>query len=285
VKVGVNAIALSLPFGKASTPQEVIDIVSKSGIKYLTIPVRSPKWGINPETITTEEISKIRNAFSKDVVSTGLGYCWPSNYTMVTASKSEYDRNLNYANKLCELALALDARHIVIGAPGRSIPQNISYYDGVKKLVEFWKEVSLYAKDNGIGLYAEHTSKERCNFGTTTKSLIDLVDAVDSPSFQMIAQIKDMVINDLDVVDAIRAAGDRIKQVHIADVSGLDPLCESWSPFMLPGKGVLDFVSIFRALKDIGYNGEICIEAIIGDDPVSDLKETSKYIQSKWRQA
>ena len=121
--------------------------------------------------------------------------------------------------------------------------------------------------------------------GTTTKSLIDLVDTVDSPSFQMIAQLQDMAVNDLDVCEAIRDAGDRIKQVHVADVSGFTPLSESWSSWLMPSKGVLDFVDIFRTLKAIGFDGEVCIEALLGDDYISDLSTCRVFVESKWRQA
>jgi len=59
MKVGVNAITLSLPFGKASSPQEVTDILSSTGIVNLTIPIRSPTWGIAPEIITINELTKM----------------------------------------------------------------------------------------------------------------------------------------------------------------------------------------------------------------------------------
>jgi sugar phosphate isomerase/epimerase len=53
----------------------------------------------------------------------------------------------------------------------------------------------------------------------------------------------------------------------------------------LPGKGVLDFVEIFKALKDIGYDGEICIEAILGGDPASTLSDTRKFLENIWKHA
>ena len=121
--------------------------------------------------------------------------------------------------------------------------------------------------------------------GTTTKSLLDIVDAVDSSSFQVIAQIHDMAVNDVDVSNSIRALGDRIKQVHIADVTGVNPLSELGSSTVLPGRGILDVSGIFKALKDVGFDGEIAIEKTLGEDPVSDLIETRDFIDSKWKQA
>jgi sugar phosphate isomerase/epimerase len=285
VKVGAHGVVLSLPFGKGSTPEEVVNFVTKAGIKCLTIPVKSPTWKINLETITNKEISTIKEAIPTSVEVTGLGYCWPSEYNMITDSTTEWKRNLNYVNKLLEAASALGVQHVVIGAPGRSVPSGLSYYDGIKSLVKFWREACANAEDNEVMFCIEHSSIDRSNVGNTTKSLIDLIDAVGSPAFQMIAQIQDMAVNDLDVSGAIRDAGDRIKQVHVADVSGLNPLSEAWSPLLLPGKGVLDFVKIFKALKDIGYDGEICIEAILGEDPASTLSDTRKFLENIWKHA
>ena len=276
---------MSLPFGKVSTPEEVVEIVSKSGIKCLTIPIKSPTWKIDPETTTSYELTKIKKAVPKSLEITGIGYCWPNEYNMITASPTEWNRNLNYANKLWEIASEFDAQHIVIGAPGRSVPAEVPYYDGVKRLVKFWKEACAMPEGDDVMFCIEHSNVARANVGNTTKSLIDLVDAVDSPSFRMIAQIGDMAVNDLDVVDAIRDAGDRIKQVHIADVSALNPLVDGWFFLLLPGRGVLGLVEVFRALKDVGYDGEICVEALLGDDPVSALTDYRKNIQKLWKQA
>ena len=201
---------------------------------------------------------------------------------MITDSAKEWKRNLKYANKLTETASALDVQHIVVGSGGRSVPSDYPYYDGVKKLVTFWKEACNVAEENDVVYCIEQSSLASTNVGNTVKSVIDIVDAVDSPSFQMIAQIKDMAVNDLDVYDSIRAAGDRIKQVHVGDISCLNPLTESGSSLLWPGNGVLDFVEVFRVLKEIDYDGEICIEAFIGDDYVQDLRSCREFIQDKW---
>lgn len=59
-----------------------------------------------------------------------------------------------------------------------------------------------------------------------------------------------------------------------ADVSIFNSLVDGWSSLLLPGYGVLDFVELFRALKDFGYDGEICIEALLGDDPALALGDS-----------
>jgi sugar phosphate isomerase/epimerase len=282
---GLHGMILSPPFSKVSTPKEAVGIASEANIRNFTIPVNSPIWEIKPETISDDEITDIRELFGSGVDATCLGWNWPSEYAMVTSSTAEWKRNLDYAKKLTDLAEGLGARHVIIGSSGRSVPSDVSYFDGVKLLVQFWKEACKRAEDAGIIWVIEQSGKARTNVGNTAKDLLDLVDAVGSPSFRLIAQIHDMAFNDVDLPTAIRAFGDKIELVHLADVSCLNPLSESKTSNMLPGRGILDFVAVFRALKDVGYDGEVCIEAVLGDDPVSDLIECREFLEEKWKQA
>lgn len=276
---------LSPPFCEVSTPKEAVEIATEAGIGKFTIPVNSPIWNIDPETITGDEIAGVRELFGSGVDAAGLGWNWPGDYAMVTGSTAEWGRNLGYANKLTDLAEALGVRHVALGSAGRGVPADIPYYDGVKLLAKFWREACGYAEDAGVIWVIEQSGKGRTNVGNTAKDLIDLVEAVDSPSFRLIAQIHDMAFNDVDLPAAIHALGELIELVHVADVKGLNLVAEPKTSNMLPGRGNLDFAAIFRALKDVGYDGEICLEAVLGDDPVSDLKEGRKFLEATWKKA
>jgi protein FrlC len=115
---------------------------------------------------------------------------------------------------------------------------------------------------------------------------MDLVEAIDSPAFQINAQIHQMAYTDLDVPTAIRAMGDRITLVHIADIAGSNPIVDPLA-FMTPGQGRLDFGAVFTALKDIGYDGEVCMEPspeTLGDDVAAELRTGRELLEAKWRQ-
>jgi sugar phosphate isomerase/epimerase len=116
---------------------------------------------------------------------------------------------------------------------------------------------------------------------------MDLVEAVDSPSFQINAQVHQMAYSDLDVPSALRLSGEMIKLVHIADVAGFNPLTEPVT-FPTPGLGKLDFTSIFKAFKDISYDGEICVEPSpqeLGEDFINELRKGRELLEAKWEQA
>ncbi len=291
-KIGVLFLILSihgLSLSRvASSPKEAIDITAKSGFKYLELPVTT--WKINPETVTKKDIANIKDMLhSGSVEVNSLGMIWPINYRMVTRSTTEWKRNVNYANKLFDFSAVFGVKIMNLGGPlVRSIPQNIPYFNGFKMLVSFWKEACKHAEDLGIVIGIEHIVRDhQSNVGDTTKQVVDMIKAVDSPSFQINAQIHQMAYSDLNIAAAIRASGDMIKLVHIADVMGFNPLIDAIS-FITPGKGRLDFVSVFKALKNIGYDGEIVMEPDPwgpGDNYMSELRSGRKFLEEKWKQA
>ena len=270
----------------ASTPKEAVDITAKAGFKYIELPVST--WKINPETVTKKDIADIEDILkSGGVKASSLGMIWPANYSIVTSSTTEWARNINYANKLFDFSAALGVKVMNLGA-GRSVPLNMDYLEGVKIQVKFWKEACKHAEDVGVIVAIEHNGRSHTsNVGNTTKELTDLVKAINSSSFQINAQIQSMVLTDLDVPGAIRAMGSMIKLVHIGDVLGTNSITDQTSS-LVPGKGKLDFIPILKALKDIGYNGEICLEPsppTLGKDVVSELRDGRKFLEAKLKQA
>ncbi len=273
----------------ASTPQEAVDIITGAGFKYIELPVTT--WNINPEIVTKKDIANVKELVtSSGLEVSSLGMIWHRDYTIVTSSTPEWKRNLNYANKLFDFSVAMGARVMNLGF-GMDVPLTVEYFEGLKTQVKFWKEACKHAEDVGVIVAVEHGNRRhQVNARNTTKQIIDLVDAIDSPSFQINAQIAAMAYNDLDVPAAIKAMGDRIKLVHIADVPGFNPIVDRVLP-LIPGKGKLDFKSILKAFKAVGYNGEICMEPSSGSpgltvtEVAAEFSEGRKFLEAKWKQA
>jgi sugar phosphate isomerase/epimerase len=271
----------------APKPHEAVETAKRAGFNNIEIPVTT--WEINPETISNSDIKNIESiCTSVEVKASSLGMIWPRKYSLITSSRSQWSRNLNYANKLFDLSSALEIEVMNLGGPEvRSVPADLPYYKGVMKLARFWRKACKHAEDVGVIVGIEHIGINNTNVANTTKQVLDLVEAVNSPSFQINAQIHEMVYADLDVSSAIKASEGLIKLVHIADVTGYNPIVDPVS-FVTPGKGNLDFTSIFRALKDIGYDGEVCMEPntnTLNEDYISELREGKELLMEKWKEA
>jgi sugar phosphate isomerase/epimerase len=61
----------------------------------------------------------------------------------------------------------------------------------------------------------------------------------------------------VDVVDFIRRFSDKIVNVHIKDIHGMESVAI--------GKGDIDLPSVIRALKEIGYDGPVALELELSD--------------------
>ena len=66
----------------------------------------------------------------------------------------------------------------------------------------------------------------------------------------------------------ILLAGKRLAAVHVSDCNR-----------KIPGKGHLDFVAIFEALRKVNYDGYVTLEAILGGNLLGDLVAARKYLE------
>jgi len=49
--------------------------------------------------------------------------------------------------------------------------------------------------------------------------------------------------------------------------------------------GNMGWDQIFKAFKDIDYNGELAIECKYREDYLEDMREAKRFIETKWREA
>jgi len=80
-----------------------------------------------------------------------------------------------------------------------------------------------------------------------------------------------MNIEEADIAASIRAAGQHIVHVHVADSNRLQP-----------GKGHLDFRPGFAALKESGYDGYLGIECRISGPYNEALAESAALLRKLW---
>lgn len=108
----------------------------------------------------------------------------------------------------------------------------------------------------GVTLTAEILNRFECYILNTVEEGIELVGRVDHPMFQIHYDTHHAHIEERDSGAAIRAAGGTIGHVHISE-----------SDRGVPGRGQVAWGATFAALKEIGYDGWLVIEAFSRRDP------------------
>jgi D-psicose/D-tagatose/L-ribulose 3-epimerase len=117
------------------------------------------------------------------------------------------------------------------------------------------KAAGDHAKAAGVQLAVEPLNRFESDVLCTTQQAIELLDAVDHLAVQLMLDTFHMHMEEASIAEAIRLGGDRL--VHFQ-------ANENHRGF--PGTGATDWVSVCRALNEIGYKGPVSLEPFRRND-------------------
>ena len=122
--------------------------------------------------------------------------------------------------------------------------------DELAWLAESHRAMAAHARDAGVVLAVEPLNRFECYALNTLAQSTAMVEAVDTEGYGCLFDTFHANIEEGDIGAAIRGAGSAIAHVHISE-----------NDRGAPGAGHVDFAETFTALKDIGYDGWLVIEA------------------------
>ncbi len=100
---------------------------------------------------------------------------------------------------------------------------------------------------------------------------VEIIQAAgDPPGIKIMADFFHMNIEEPHIAESIRAAGDYIAHIHLAD-----------SIRWLPGYGHTDFKPGFQALAEIGFDNYMALECSVPGDPYVDLPQAAEYLRAQ----
>lgn len=143
----------------------------------------------------------------------------------------------------------------------------------VDRSVEIWRDVSAVAEDHGVIATVEVVNRFEQFMLNTAEEARSFVNRVDSPNLQIMLDTFHMNIEEDDMAEAIRTAGDRLGHFHVGENNRRPPKADGnmpWSeiggaldevdfdgpvvmePFMLPGGTVAPDIGIWRDMTGDG---------------------------------
>ena len=122
--------------------------------------------------------------------------------------------------------------------------------DEWNRSVEHLRRVAEYAAGSGVLLAEEVVNRFELYHLNTIDQGIRLVDEVGHPNCRLHLDTFHAHIEEKNTADAIRRAGDRIAHVHISE-----------NDRGVPGTGSVAWDATFGALRDIGYDEWLTVEA------------------------
>ena len=122
--------------------------------------------------------------------------------------------------------------------------------DEKARCAEVHKAAARYAAGSGIALSVEPLNRFECYFLNTAKDAKALVEAVGEPNYGFLYDTFHSNIEEKNQARSIHATAGAFNHVHISE-----------NDRGVPGTGPIDFASVFKALKQVGYDGWITVEA------------------------
>lgn len=159
-------------------------------------------------------------------------------------------RTADYLVALAEATRDLGGELMVFGSPKqRSLLPEVSWDQAFEYATETFRQAMPGVADSGITLCMEPLAPNETDFINSCAEGARLMDAVAHPNFVLHLDVKAMSSEPTPIVDLIRQYIPRTGHFHANDPNRKGP-----------GFGEVDFIPIFRALTNAGYDRWVSVE-------------------------
>jgi len=140
--------------------------------------------------------------------------------------------------------------------------------DEEQRFVEFYTELLARAEGSAASVLLEPLNRYESRYLNSVADNLAILAAVDHPNAGLLPDTFHMSIEEADIPAALRSAGAHVRHVHLGENNRL-----------LPGRGALDWVGIFAALAEIGFDGAVNLECSTSGDPEQTLPHAAKVLR------
>jgi sugar phosphate isomerase/epimerase len=182
-------------------------------------------------------------------------------------------RTADYLVALAAAARDLGGDLMVFGSPKqRSLLPGVTRDQAFDYAVDTFRRAMPGVVDCGIRICMEPLAPAETDFINTCEEGTRLMDAVAHRNFVLHLDVKAMSSEKRPITELIREYAPRTGHFHAND------------PNMKgPGFGDVDFVPIFSALQDAGYQGWVSVEVFdYTPDPETIAQRSIEYMESRW---
>lgn len=175
----------------------------------------------------------------------------------LTGEEADHAPALEY----CATALArcrkIGGSVVVLGSAGaRKVPEGFDKARAMEQFTDFCKRLGPVALDAGMMIAIEPLNGGEDNLILSVEAGARIVDEVDHPSIQLLADLFHMVVEG-ESVQSVQKAGKRLVHTHIASSSRVPPGTDS--------SDKAPYAEFFHACRNAGYDARCSYEGKMGD--------------------
>jgi sugar phosphate isomerase/epimerase len=258
------ACALHLSHAHLGIPKAA-SLVAEAGFDALEI---SP-W--IPRRLSRADINSLRTSLQKNGLTfSGFTSLYPPEMILASPSSASRRKNILYTRRLIELTRSLGGKLLVWGSGrSRNIPRDVPFRKGEAWLVELLRASGDVADQVDVKIAIEPLNRFESTIIHNISEALSLAQLVNRRSVGVAYDTFHTNVEENSFTKPILLASERLAAVHISDCNR-----------KIPGRGHIDFRPIFYALKKIGYDGYVTLEAILSRNPRQDLVAARKYMQN-----
>lgn len=173
-----------------------------------------------------------------------------------------------WLGKVMESASALGAPYYTFHGTARmKRAARLEGADNFPKIIAGFQEISDFCNRYGVKLCLENVE-----WATYNRPGVFSRIAAEVPALGGVLDVKQARISEYPYEAYLTEMGARIAHVHVSDVNQDGKIC-------LPGKGVFDFDTLVKRLKDVGFDGALMIEVYTGDyKNAEELKRSCDFL-------
>lgn len=261
LSIATEPLAPSAPIIYRGDIEEIMDKCKTIGYDGIELQLR------NPQVIDPEQIIQLCKKYSMNItaIATGLEYSL-NGLSMIDDDPAKRDEMRNRLFRDVELAEKFDCP-VIIGCVRGNIPSDRDPAPYVARFRTEMLTLSEKAKQHGVTIVLEAINFYVNNYLNSIRETCDFIDSLEVDNVKLHIDTHHMVIQECDMLAAVRYAGERIGYVHFAENNR-----------QYPGPGSIDYWGIMQILREVGYNGYIVMEIVPQPDEDTCAKRSLEYL-------
>jgi D-psicose/D-tagatose/L-ribulose 3-epimerase len=247
MRFGINSVLFTSPFTTKSV--SLFKTFRKWGFDTVEIPIEDPSQ-IDP--------AKVKAAADKAGIAIGSVCACMGPGRDFRGSEADQAAAMAYCKALIDQAVVLGCPSLI--GPVYSVVGKADAVEPAQQKVEWalvvknLKVLAAYAAQKGVTICVEPLNRFETDFLNTCDQGLRLIKAVGSPALKLHLDTFHMNIEEKDQAAAIRKAGKLLGHFHACG-----------SDRGTPGGDHIAWPSIVKALKSVGYKGDVVIESFTTD--------------------
>lgn len=217
-----------------------------------------------------EEVRKQAEAAGLDVVGLHWLLAKTEGYYLTSPDAAVRQATSEYLCELARLCRDVGGEVLVLGSPQqRNLLPGVSMDEAMKYAADVLRGAVPVLEEMNVVLAIEPLGPAEGDFLNEAADGVKLMGMVDSPQCRLHLDCKAMSSEPRPIPDVIRANAAYMQHFHANDANKLGP-----------GFGEIDFVPIFAALKEVGYQGWVSVEVFDYTPGIERLaKESIAYMK------